>query len=76
MPEPAHSTSPATGRGTSMSASEAQLAPSLVAIEVAADRDRTDIAIWGDLDLGTGRHIEPVALAGPPSLSPSSRPGC
>ncbi|MEU7259818.1 ANTAR domain-containing protein [Streptomyces rimosus] len=65
-PEPAHSTSPLTRRDaggeTPQSAPATQLAPSLVAIEVAADSDRTDIAIWGDLDLGTGRHIEPVAL--------------
>ncbi|MFH8591453.1 hypothetical protein [Streptomyces rimosus] len=48
-PEPAHSTSPVTGRDTGgdtpQSARAEQLAPSLVAIEVAADSDRTDIAI-------------------------------
>ncbi|WP_079027371.1 ANTAR domain-containing protein [Streptomyces rimosus] len=66
-PEPAHSAFPVTGdtvgRDTPKSAPVlTKLAPSLVAIEVAEDSDRTDVAIWGDLDLGTGRHIEPVAL--------------
>ncbi|MEU4202234.1 STAS domain-containing protein [Streptomyces sp. NPDC039022] len=64
MPEPARCASPfaqqdperALARGTAASAFPE---PCLLTLEVTPDGGRTRVAIRGDLDLATGRHVEP-----------------
>ncbi|MEU2791640.1 ANTAR domain-containing protein [Streptomyces sp. NPDC007100] len=60
MPEPAHTTPPCAGRDTGHAATTTPVEPEpcLVVIEVAADGDRTDVAVRGELDLDTDRHVE------------------
>ncbi|MEF3113620.1 STAS domain-containing protein [Streptomyces chrestomyceticus] len=64
MPEPARCASPFTQQDTERAlarstAPPVALEPCLLALEVTADGGRTRVAIRGDLDLDTGRHIEP-----------------
>ncbi|MFH8347626.1 ANTAR domain-containing protein [Streptomyces sp. NPDC018045] len=64
MPEPARRTPPfteldaerATDRITAVSPAPE---PCLLALEVTADGERTRVTVLGELDLETGRHIEP-----------------
>ncbi|MEU4205165.1 ANTAR domain-containing protein [Streptomyces sp. NPDC026294] len=61
MPEPAPGAPPFPGPAPSGAPppGPAISGPHLLAIEVTADGDRTNLAIKGDLDWAAGRHIEP-----------------
>ncbi|GCD40304.1 anti-sigma factor antagonist [Streptomyces chrestomyceticus JCM 4735] len=64
MPEPARCASPFTQQDTERALARSTAPPvvpepCLLALEVTADGDRTRVTIRGDLDLDTGRRIEP-----------------
>ncbi|MEV5596103.1 ANTAR domain-containing protein [Streptomyces sp. NPDC052496] len=65
MPEPAHSAPPLPGHdpGQAAPAAPAPPEPCLMAIEVAADGDHAGVVVRGELDLDTGRHVEPALHA-------------
>ncbi|MEV5595309.1 STAS domain-containing protein [Streptomyces sp. NPDC052496] len=64
MPEPARCAPPCTGHDTERAtgrttAAASALEPCLLALEVTPNGDRTHAALRGELDLDTGRHVEP-----------------